>query len=36
MGYTTCIMPKANLEQLEEVTIRCIGIQNIRELADYI
>lgn len=36
MGYTLCILPRANLEQLEDYPIRCIGIQNIRELAEYI
>lgn len=36
MGYTSCILPRANLEQLEDYPIRCIGIQNIRELAEYI
>lgn len=36
MGYTSCIMPRANLEQIEESGIRCIGIQNIRELSEYI
>ena len=36
MGYTVCILPRANLAQLEDYPIRCIGIQNIRELSDYI
>ena len=36
MGYTACILPRANLAQLEDYPIRCIGIQNIRELSDYI
>ncbi len=36
MGYTSCIIPKANLTQLENISIKCIGIQNIRELGEYI
>ena len=36
MGYTSCIMPRANVEQLEDIPIRCHGIRNIRELSEYI
>ncbi len=36
MGYDTVIMPKANLDQVKDIPIRCIGIQNIRELSDYV
>ena len=36
MGYTACIIPKANLLQIESPPVRCIGISNIRELGEYI
>ena len=36
MGYHTCIISKANIEQVKELPIKCIGIQNIRELSEYI
>lgn len=36
MGYTTCIMPKANREALEDIHIKCYCISNIRELVDII
>ncbi len=36
MGYHTCVMPKANMEALEDIPIKCYGIRNIRELVDII
>ena len=36
MGYTSCIIPKANEEMLEDKPIKCYGIKNIRELAELI
>jgi len=36
MGYTSCVLPKANYDQLEDMPIKCYGIQNIRELAEYL
>lgn len=39
MGYKTCIMPRANLgqlDELDEIPLRCIGISNVRELGEYI
>lgn len=36
MGYTSCIIPKANEENLSDKPIKCYGIKNIKELADLI
>ena len=36
MGYKTCIMPKANLSQLDKPPIKCVGISNLRELSEYV
>ncbi len=32
LGYTTCILPKANIKSIEVKGIELIGIKNIREL----
>jgi len=32
MGFTTCVLPKANLEKMKaEKRIRLIGVENVRE-----
>ena len=37
MGFTTCIMPKANLEGLQgEFQIRLIGVGNLKDVMGYI
>ena len=37
MGFTTCIMPKANLEGLQgKFKIQLIGVANLREVMQYI
>ena len=40
MGYKTCIIPKSNMEAVEDIIkesqIKCYGISNIRELAELI
>ena len=36
MGYTSCIVPKANEDMLEDKPIKCYGIKNIKELAELI
>ena len=37
MGFTTCIMPKANLEGLQgKFKIQLIGMANLREVMQYI
>lgn len=36
LGYTSCIMPAANISSVEIKGFELIGIQNIRELLNYI
>lgn len=36
MGYTSCIIPAANISSLDNPSIKVIGIRNIRELGEYL
>ena len=37
MGFSSCMLPKANLEKLkEEKRIRLIGVSNVREAIGYL
>lgn len=37
LGFTTCILPKANLRhQKENGNLKCIGVEHIHEVLDYI
>ena len=36
MGYTTCIIPEANMNAVSDPQVKLVGIRNIRELGEFL
>ena len=36
MGYTTCIIPEANMNAVNDPQVKLVGIRNIRELGEFL
>ena len=36
MGYTTCVIPEANMNAVSDPQVKLVGIRNIRELGEFL